>query len=46
MPSLLQGSSQLCYITKFKTDPCDMTTAFSALIAKSENADYDGSRNN
>lgn len=41
-PSLLQGSSQLCRITKFKTDAGDKTIAFSALIAKAPNADYDG----
>lgn len=41
-PSLLQGSAQLTYITKFKTDPKDMTCGMSVLICKSPNADFDG----
>ena len=41
-PSLLQGSSQLVYITKFKTDPEDNTMGFSQLIVKAPNGDYDG----
>lgn len=41
-PSLLQGSSQLCWIKKFKTDPDDKTINISALIIKAPNGDYDG----
>lgn len=43
-PSLLQGSAQLTYIVKFKTDPEDNTVGISALIAKAFNADYDGDK--
>lgn len=43
-PSLLQGSAQLVYIVKFKTDPDDNTMGISALIAKAFNADYDGDK--
>lgn len=41
-PSLLQGSAQLTYITRFKTDPLDMTCGISFLICKAPNADFDG----
>lgn len=42
MPSLLQGSAQMLYITKFKTEPLDMTCGISVLICKAPNADFDG----
>jgi len=41
-PSLLQGSTQLVGISKFKNDPYDMCISMSILIAKSPNADFDG----
>ena len=41
-PSLMQGSAQLCRITKFKTNPNDQTVSMSDLIATAMNADYDG----
>ncbi len=41
-PSLLQGSSQLLYISKFNRNPETLTLAISLLIAKSPNADFDG----
>lgn len=41
-PSLMQGSSQLVYITKFKTNTQDTTVSMSDLIATAYNADYDG----
>lgn len=41
-PSLLQGSSQLVWISKFKTDISDLTISISPLIIKAPNGDYDG----
>ena len=41
-PSLLPGSAQLVYITKFKRDPYDKTVGLSVLIVKAPNADFDG----
>ena len=41
-PTLPQGSAQLVYIPKVKTDPNDQTVSISDLIATSMNADYDG----
>lgn len=41
-PSLLQGSAQRVYITKFKTDIDDKTISTSVMIAKAANADFDG----
>lgn len=41
-PSLLQGSAQRVFITKFKTDPADTTISLSILICKAYNADFDG----
>lgn len=41
-PSLMQGSIQLLYITKFKSDPTDTTVSISDLVAVAWNADYDG----
>lgn len=42
MPSLLQGSAQLLYITDFKINQEDKTIAISQQIIKSCNGDYDG----
>jgi len=41
-PSLKQGSIQLLYITKFKTDILDKTTDVSLRIVKPFNLDFDG----
>ncbi len=41
-PSLLSGSAQFVYITKFKTDLRDTTVSFSILIVNAPNADFDG----
>lgn len=41
-PSLLAGSAQWLTIKRFKKDPKDNCLAFSQLICKSPNADYDG----
>ena len=41
-PSLLRGSANLVYVSKFKTDPEDYTIGFSQLIVKAGNGDYDG----
>lgn len=45
-PSLDQGSLQLVYITKFKTNVNDTTTSISILITKPMNADFDGDEGN
>lgn len=37
-PSLMQGSAQLVYITKVKTNPEDTTVSMSDLIASAMNA--------
>ena len=41
-PSLLASSSQLTYIVKFNKEPDIRTVAFSQLICKGPNADFDG----
>jgi hypothetical protein len=41
-PTLLQGSSQLYYITKIKKDYEDRTISLSTLTIKAPNGDYDG----
>ena len=41
-PGLLQGSIQVKFITKFKTNVADLATSTSALSAKPSNADFDG----
>ncbi len=41
-PTMLSGSAQVKYITKFKTDVTDHTVSTSILTTKSMNADYDG----
>ena len=41
-PSLMQGSIQRVYITKFKSDPTDTTISIPILICKAFNADFDG----
>lgn len=41
-PSLLRGSANLVYVSKFKTDVNDYTIGFSQLIVKAGNGDYDG----
>ena len=41
-PSLLQGSIQKVYISRFKIDPGDNTMAMSTLIMPAPNADVDG----
>lgn len=41
-PSLLQGSTMLVRIGKFKSDPKDLTIGMSVLIVKPFNADFDG----
>lgn len=45
-PGLLQGSILVFFISKFKTDVRDKTTAASPLSAKPGNADYDGDQLN
>lgn len=41
-PSLLQGSAQRVWISRFKTNPSDTTISLSILICKAYNADFDG----
>ena len=41
-PGLLQGSMQLKFITRFKTNVSDLATSTSILSAKPSNADFDG----
>lgn len=45
-PSLLAGSAQRVFITKFKTDVHDNTLSLSILITKAPNADFDGDEMN
>jgi hypothetical protein len=45
-PSLLAGSAQRVFITKFKTDVHDNTISISILITKAPNADFDGDEMN
>ena len=41
-PSLLRGSIQRLFITKFKKDPNDKSISLSILVTNPFNADYDG----
>jgi hypothetical protein len=41
-PSLLQGSAEALYISEFKKDPSDKTTAISVKVIKAPNGDFDG----
>lgn len=41
-PSLLQGSSQMVWISEFKKDITDLTISISPLIIKAPNGDFDG----
>ena len=45
-PTLLQGSSQLVYITKFKDDPYDKTAGVNIMVFRAMNADTDGDQLN
>lgn len=41
-PSMLSGSAQAVWITKFKTNPNDQSVSLSILIVKAPNCDFDG----